>query len=234
MPRRLPLSFALFACIAAGAWAGPKGNWDSVSSTRFYTPTPVASDDTVNPVRGYHRWQNQELVPQSSSALDAFRRYYWRDLEAIEGQYTFGAILEDIRAARLAGRKYAFRLRMMAGYDDDQQYGPAYLPNHARCASACGFWGDADAADPGLTWFPTTTIPSSRNAHGPCSSRWQGRSTVPMRSPGSTSASTASMANGRCVPASTATRRRPSYRPPMPASAPMQRCTSMPSPPGSW
>lgn len=64
-----------------------------------------------------------------------------------------------MRAARLSGRKFAFRLRMMAGYDDDQQYGPAYLVNNARCANGCGFWGDADAADPGLTWVPDWNDP---------------------------------------------------------------------------
>ena len=153
------LPATLLGCAIANAWAAPKARWESASETRFYAATPVASDDTVNPMRGYHRWQNQELVPQAAPALDAFRRYYWRDLESAEGQYNFQIILDDIRAARLSGRKFAFRLRMMAGYDDNQQYGPAYLVNNARCASGCGFWGDADAADPGLTWVPDWNDP---------------------------------------------------------------------------
>lgn len=160
MSRRTALlSIPLLATLCSGAWAGPKGNWEAVSETRFYSATPLAADNTVNPMRGYHRWQNQELVPQSAPALDAFRRYYWRDLEAVQGQYTFQAILADLASARQEGRKFAFRLRMMAGYDDDAQYGPAYLPNHARCASGCGFWGDADPLDPGLTWVPDFNDP---------------------------------------------------------------------------
>lgn len=143
----------------AQAAPGGKNGWESVSDTRFYTPLPVATDDTVNPLRGYHRWQNQELVPQAAPALDAFRRYYWRDLEPAEGQYNFAGILEDLRQARLSGRKFAFRLRNMAGYDDDQHYGPAYLVNNPRCASGCGFWGDADPLDPGLTWVPDYNDP---------------------------------------------------------------------------
>lgn len=152
-------SAVLLGCAAANAWAAPKTGWESVSETRFYSARPLATDDTINPMRGYHRWQNQELVPQSSPALDAFRRYYWRDLESAEGQYNFSAILADLAAARQQGRKFAFRLRMMAGYDDDVHYGPAYLVGHARCAYGCGFWADADPLDPGLTWVPDWNDP---------------------------------------------------------------------------
>lgn len=159
MPRISILLSALLACGAAGAASGPKIGWESVSETRFYTATPLAADNTVNPMRGYHRWQNQELVPQAAPAQDAFRRHYWRDLESAEGQYDFSAILGDIALARQSGRKYAFRLRMMAGYDDDRHYGPAYLVNHPQCAAGCGFWADADAADPGLTWVPDWNDP---------------------------------------------------------------------------
>lgn len=150
---------ALLGCAAVNAWAAPRTGWESVSETRFYNARPLATDDTINPMRGYHRWQNQELVPQSSPAQDAFRRYYWRDLEGAEGQYNFTAILADLGAARQQGRKFAFRLRMMAGYDDDLQYGPAYLAGNPRCAHGCGFWADADPLDPGLTWVPDWNDP---------------------------------------------------------------------------
>lgn len=72
------LPAALLGCAVANAWAGPKSGWVSVAETRFYSATPVAGDNTVYPMRGYHRWQNQELVPQTAPALDSFRRYYWR------------------------------------------------------------------------------------------------------------------------------------------------------------
>lgn len=151
MPRLPVLLAALLVCCHAAA--APKA-WDPLTQTRFYTPTLLASDTSVNPLRGYYRWQNQELVPQASPALDAFRRYYWRDLESAPGQYNFSAILADLAAARQSGRKFAFRLRMMAGYDDDTVYAPAWLVNHPLCAAGCGFWADADAADPGRTWVP--------------------------------------------------------------------------------
>jgi hypothetical protein len=48
---------------------------------------------------------------------------------------------------------------MMAGYDDDTLYVPAWLPNHATCLAGCGFWADTDAADPGLTWIPDWNDP---------------------------------------------------------------------------
>lgn len=153
------LSAIVLVCAVAQAWAAPKRGWEAVSETRFYSALPLAGDDTINPLRGYHRWQNQELIPQAAPAPDAFRRYYWRDLEPAEGQYNFSLILEDLRQARLQGRKFAFRLRNMAGYDDDQHYGPAYLVNNPRCAANCGFWGDADPLDPGLTWVPDYNDP---------------------------------------------------------------------------
>ncbi len=142
----------MLACCQVQAAA--QTNWEPQVRTRFYSPIAPAADNTVNPLRGYHRWQNQELVPQAAPALDTFRRYHWRDLESAPGQYNFSAILADLAAARQSGRKFAFRLRMMAGYDDDTVYAPAYLVDNALCAAHCGFWADADSADPGLTWVP--------------------------------------------------------------------------------
>lgn len=153
------LALALITAGACGGASAARSGWDTVSESRSYSAIALAADDTVNPMRGYHRWQNQELVPQPAPALDSFRRYHWRDLEAVQGQYTFAAILADIKAARDQGRKYAFRLRMMAGYDDDLVYAPAYLVGNAQCAYGCGFWADADAADPGLTYVPDWNDP---------------------------------------------------------------------------
>ncbi|MDQ1813259.1 DUF4832 domain-containing protein [Massilia sp. CCM 9210] len=156
-PARRRLACALFAAIGAAGTAHA-GNWETVSASRTYNTIPVESDDTVNPLRGYHRWQNQELVPQAAPARDAFRRYHWRDLEGVQGQFTFGAILADLKTARDQGRKYAFRLRMMAGYDDGQLYAPAYLAGNASCLHGCGFWADAGAAS-GKTWVPDWNDP---------------------------------------------------------------------------
>jgi len=160
MPRLTCLiaSTLLFAS-AAPALAAPKTGWSAVNTSRSYTAIPVASDDTINPLRGYYRWQNQELIPQPSPAREAYRRYHWKDLEAAEGQYNFSAILTDLAAAKSQGRKFAFRLRMMAGYDDNQVYAPAYVVNNAACQAGCGFWADTDTAVPGLTWIPDWNDP---------------------------------------------------------------------------
>lgn len=156
------LTMATLLAACGGSSAKPPKNtsgWNTLNQTTRYTDIALASDNTVNPLRGYHRWQNQELVPQSAPAMESFRRYYWRDMESAEGVYNFTGILADLKAARDSGRKFAFRLRMMAGYDDDTHYGPAYLVNNPRCVSNCGFWADADAADPGLTWVPDWNDP---------------------------------------------------------------------------
>jgi hypothetical protein len=67
MPR-LPLLIAstllLGATLQAQAANPRSGAWTAFSQSRSYTAIPVASDDTINPLRGYYRWQNQELVPQ--------------------------------------------------------------------------------------------------------------------------------------------------------------------------
>ncbi len=136
-----------------------KLGWEASNSTRSFTAIALANDTTINPMRGFYRWQNQELVPQSAPALDSYRRYYWRDLETAEGQYNFTSIVNDLQTARSQGRKFAFRLRMMSGYDDDVLYAPAYLVNNPLCQQGCGFWADTDAADPGLTFIPDWNDP---------------------------------------------------------------------------
>ncbi|MES2299084.1 MAG: DUF4832 domain-containing protein [Pseudomonadota bacterium] len=166
MPRTttiLPLSLSLAAALAMAslpAHAGkPRSGWDPVRASRSYSTLALSSDDTINPMHGYYRWQNQELVPQSAPAQDAYRRYYWRDLESAEGQYNFSAILAELQAAKNQGRKFALRIRMMAGYDDGQVYAPAYLVNNAQCQHGCGFWADSDPAVPGLTFVPDWNDP---------------------------------------------------------------------------
>lgn len=128
--------------------------WQAQSLNKTWTPLSVSSDDTVNPLRGYHRWRGQERVPQTSSALDAYQRYAWRDLEPTQGNYNFSTILADLATAKAQGRKFALRLRMMLGYDDGEVYVPAYLVGHASCAHGCGWWADYDAGNPLNTFVP--------------------------------------------------------------------------------
>ena len=153
------LSAALVLSLAALPAAAQKGNWDAYNASANHPALPLASDNTINPLRGYYRWRNQEVVPQSAPALDAYQRYQWRDLEPVAGQYDFSALIADRNAALASGRKFAFRLRMMAGYDDDVLYVPTWLVNHPNCLVGCGFWTDTDAADPGLTFIPDWNDP---------------------------------------------------------------------------
>lgn len=134
--------------------AKPVQGWESQSRSLSHPAIALASDDTVNPLRGWHRWRNLETVPQSEPALEAYQRYQWRDLEPTLGQYSFTTLLNDLALARSEGRKFALRVRMMAGYDDGQVYLPADLVNHPSCAAGCGFWADDDSAVPGLTFVP--------------------------------------------------------------------------------
>ncbi len=150
---------ALAAASGTAAAGATRSGWDAVKTTKSYTALAVASDTTINPMRGYYRWQNQELIPQPAPALESYRRYYWRDLETAEGQYNFSSILADLQLARSQGRKFAFRLRMMAGYDDNQLYAPSYLVNNAQCQFGCGFWSDVEAGTPGSTFVPDFNDP---------------------------------------------------------------------------
>lgn len=128
--------------------------WQARIASHSYIALPATTDDTVNPLRGYYRWNKQEKVTQASPALDAYQRYRWRDLETSAGVYDFSVVLSDLQLAKSQGRKFALRVQMMLGYDDDQVYLPAYLVNNANCTAGCGWLADYDAGNPGLTFVP--------------------------------------------------------------------------------
>lgn len=129
-------------------------DWAATTVDKRFTVIDAASDVTINPLRGYYRWRNQELVPQPAPARDAYNRYAWRDLEPSDGVFNFGALLADLQTARSQGRKFAFRVRMMLGYDDGKRYLPDYVVGNAACAAGCGWWADSSPATPGLTFVP--------------------------------------------------------------------------------
>jgi hypothetical protein len=101
--RNLALATALLACHALPA-AAQKGTWDPVAANTTHPVIAVASDDTINPLRGYYRWRNQEVIPQAEPARDAYQRYYWKDFEPVAGQYDFSTLLADLAAAKSQGR----------------------------------------------------------------------------------------------------------------------------------
>ncbi|MES3022432.1 MAG: DUF4832 domain-containing protein [Pseudomonadota bacterium] len=165
LPLGRGIAVAALATLAGLAHAGKKppvatGSWDAASATTSYSFQPLATDDTVNPMRGYHLWQNQALVPVPNGMQDSFRRYYWSELETSPGVYNFSLILSDIQKAKEAGRKFAFRLRNMAGYDDDNRlFTPSYMVNNPLCLSGCGFWVDHNLANPEKTFIPDWNDP---------------------------------------------------------------------------
>ncbi|MEN9869004.1 MAG: hypothetical protein RL748_4594 [Pseudomonadota bacterium] len=150
------LCFGLSSLCSTNAMAS---SWSSINSSNTYTAIDVASDTTINPLRGYYKWQGQEVVPQAAPAQDAYRRFHWRDLESAPGVYNFSKIINELNTAKSQGRKFALRVRMMAGYDDGQIYMPAYLVNNPQCQYGCGFWADNDPAVAGLTFVPDWNDP---------------------------------------------------------------------------
>lgn len=115
----------------------------SHSMQKFQTYT-VQEDPTINPMRGLYQWRGDEIAPQNKPAQDSYQRYYWKDFEKTEGVYDFSSIVKDMNSAIAEGRKFAFRIRMMGGYDDNVMYMPSWLYKHASCTSGCGWWLDVN------------------------------------------------------------------------------------------
>lgn len=108
-------------------------------AAQTYTEMLVSSDETINPMRGYHSWNRQETVPQSTPSGVVYIRYMWGDLEPAQDNYDFSQILSEAAAAKAQGRKFAFGIRMMKDYGDSTMYMPAYLYKNAACSNECGF-----------------------------------------------------------------------------------------------
>ena len=159
------LALLMAACGGGGSSApGPGGGsgngggtlehpWQTLDVQLPFTAL-ADSEEVRNPLRGYYRWRGQEKVPQTLPALDTYQRYEWRTLETAPGVYDFSALVDGVQAAAQSGRKAAFRLRMMVGYDDGEIYLPDYLVDHPDCAHGCGWWAADDGGHPELTIVP--------------------------------------------------------------------------------
>lgn len=147
--------------VAATALLSPRlaVRWVPQSQVLGFTALAADADDTVNPLRGYHRWRGQEVVPQSMPSPDVYQRYAWRDLEPELGRYDFSKVLADVSAARSQGRRLALRVRSMLGYDDGQVYVPRDLVAHPSCSAGCGWWADADPGNSQQTYVPDWNDP---------------------------------------------------------------------------
>lgn len=131
-----------------------------IIATRVFDPLPDTSAQTRLPLSGFHQWRGQQLVPGQHPAREQYQRYYWKDLEPSDGVYNFDTILNDLKKANDAGSAFAFRIRMMAGYDDDNRYYPAWLSGSAECAaSPCEWSTDVNPAVAGFTYIPDWNHP---------------------------------------------------------------------------
>lgn len=152
-----PMVRGVLALLALWLSAPLLAAWQPERRQHAYAVLAAEADLNINPGRGYHRWRGQELVPQPALAWEAYQRYQWVDLERAFAVYDFAEILEDLAQAKAQGRRLAFRIRMMTGYDSgdgaDLRFVPAYLLEHADCANGCGFWADLDAGSQRV-WIP--------------------------------------------------------------------------------
>lgn len=136
------LTTFLAACGGGGegqSSGGATGWLVLTGASTSHTEAALASDDVVNPGRGYYRWDSQEEVPQKAAAPDWYRRYTWKALETSEDVYDFSVIAQDLQTARNNNRKFALRIQMMLGYGDGKKYVPDYVVGHANCSQSCGF-----------------------------------------------------------------------------------------------
>lgn len=106
---------------------GGSGDDSSFEGRRLEGPLSV-------PLAGLHDWRGDEGYATGRTALDAYDRFDWRDLEPSAGVFEFDAIDDAIAAARARGQRFAFRIRAMRGYEDDTMYFPSDLAPEAWCS----------------------------------------------------------------------------------------------------
>ena len=92
--------------------------------------TPKEIDDLLaNPGMGwqtFHRFADEDKALQGLPSTSAYVRFYWSEIERIEGQIDFAKLDQLLERARRAGQKLAFRI-MCAGTDDKYMYVPQWL-----------------------------------------------------------------------------------------------------------
>lgn len=97
--------------------------------------TPVAlnaSAGDLNPGRGYFQWSGMQVVPPHKDQLlasDTYRRFTWRELQADDGSYTLGPLIDWFDAN--PGRRLSFRIRSLVDYGTKASHGdvlPRWVP----------------------------------------------------------------------------------------------------------
>ena len=121
---------------------------------------PKETDEILaNPNMGwqtFHCFANEDTAFPSSSA---YFRFYWSQIEPVEGQIDFAKIDQILEKARKAGQKLAFRI-MCAGTDNNYMHVPKWLKDKG-CP---GFEFKYQNVGP-LHWVPDMDHPIFQEAH---------------------------------------------------------------------
>ena len=92
--------------------------------------TPQETDEVLaNPGMGwqtFHHFADEDKNLEGLPSSSAYFRFYWRDVEPVEGEIDFARFDELLAHARRAGQKLAFRI-MCAGTSRDSIYVPQWL-----------------------------------------------------------------------------------------------------------
>ena len=120
---------------------------------------PLSSSEIVNPLRGFYRWRGSEMVEMPEPMRDDYERFVWydpdhleRSLETAPGVYDFSYLEGKIAQAAAEGRKFAFRVRSMLSYRDENIYVPPDMEPY-------GWWADTNGDNSPDTYVPDWNHP---------------------------------------------------------------------------
>lgn len=114
------------------------------------TIIPFSEPELVNPMRGYYRWYDTEVVPQPGPAQDHYARFGWRSLEPARGQYDFSEIERALETAKNTGAKFSFRIMSVNEFTSPVEI-PRYLVSEAG-GTYCSYNGSQ-------VWIPNWDSP---------------------------------------------------------------------------
>ncbi|WP_340077485.1 DUF4832 domain-containing protein [Leptobacterium sp. I13] len=134
-----------------GTGTGTDPSWVITSEENTFELLSSQEDFRINPLRGLYKWRNEEVAPVASREM--YQRYFWKDIETAMGVYDFSRIIDDYNAAIAEGKRFAFRIRAMAGHGDTSVYMPSYIVNNPSCQNGC-VWTVNDYLN-GSTLAPT-------------------------------------------------------------------------------
>jgi hypothetical protein len=125
--------------------------------------TPKETDELfANPGMGwqtFHRFADEDKALQGLPSTSAYFRFYWSEIEPIEGQIDFVKFDQLLEKARKAGQKLAFRI-MCAGTDNKYMSVPQWLKDKG-CPGFEYKYQDSGQ----IHWVPDMNNPIFQKAH---------------------------------------------------------------------